>query len=319
MKRIGRSLAVLTATLVALSATLSSGAGANGAPLLLGVHRVIRGPINTEQAFKVTHCIIHYEFGTYDGTAYAKVRATHADRGYACTAASQVVAARATRVVNGPLSVFTCGESIRHACLPSAYLKWAQSSRVGATGFGAYVKINELRRYPPAARQDRITLSAFTPAPAAVAESCTDADLSPQTLVMPVPHRVARHFVLDGGQEVLDPATITRPVVTAKQAWKTAQRFWLPVRPGHSTYQLLLGNLTSYRRFVTPPTRRKVSRLVWMIVGHDVPIPGRLAPPPSPGAARRPPPQCEFGNLIEPIDATTGKSLFWESGLPQVP
>jgi len=126
-----------------------------------GITRVVHGPVNVEQAFKVTHCIIHYEFGTIDGTAYAKVRSTHEDRGYACTTEVQVVAARGAQVVNDPRSLFTCGESVRRGCDLGVFQKWARSSLSNATGFGAYIRINEGRRYPSTWQTDRITLTAF--------------------------------------------------------------------------------------------------------------------------------------------------------------
>jgi hypothetical protein len=310
------------ATFVALAATaaLTSTAAADGAPPAPGVIRVMHGPVNIEQAFKVTHCIIHYELGTYDGTAYAKVRATSEDHGYACTTESQVAAARGARVVNGPLSRFTCGESVRRSCDPGVFLKWAQSSLSNATGFGAYVKINELRRYPPAWQQDRITLSAFAPAAQPNDASCTNADLAQGTFAMPTPRRVEHHIALNDGQDILDPPTLTKPSVTAAQAWKTGTKFGLLTPARHGRYELWLGNLTSYRRYVNPPTWRSVSHPVWMIVGRDVPIfPISGGPALPPGVTRPPQPPCYFGNVIQPIDATTGRSLFWESGLPQVP
>jgi len=310
------------AAFVALATTagLASTAAANGALPAPGLSRVIHGTVNVEQAFRVTHCIIHYEFGTYDGTAYAKARATREDRGYACTTESRVVAARGAHVVNGSFSLFTCSESVRRSCDPKVFLRWAQSSLSNATGFGAYIKINELRRYPPTRQQDRITLSVFAPVTPPDTVSCTTADLAWGTFAMPTPHRVQYHFVFDGGQGILDPPSLARPHVSAARAWQTATKFGLLTPARHGSYQLLLGNLTSYRRFVNPPVWRSVSRPVWMIVGRDVPIfPLSGGPPPPRGVTGPAPPPCYFGNVIQPVDATTGKSLFWESGLPQVP
>lgn len=46
------------------------------------VNRVVHESVNVEQASRVNQCIIHDEFGTFDGNAYAKARPTLEDRGY---------------------------------------------------------------------------------------------------------------------------------------------------------------------------------------------------------------------------------------------
>jgi hypothetical protein len=136
-----------------------------GVTRLPDVTRVLHGPVNSEQAFRVEHCIIHYEFGTYDGVAYAKARSTHEDRGYSCTVSSQVSAVRfGDEIVTGPPSVFTCGApSPRKPCLPQVYRRWAQSSLPSATGFAALFHVNVSRSWPPPTtwRKDFITVSAF--------------------------------------------------------------------------------------------------------------------------------------------------------------
>jgi len=159
-KHLARTSIVSVLIGIAVTAALTGTANA-GVTTIPGVTRVVHGSVNVEQAFRVTHCIIHYEFGTFDGTAYAKARATHEDRGYACTTEIQVVAARGGQVVSGPRSLFTCGETIRRSCLPGVYLKWARSSLGHATGFGAYIKVNENLRWPRTWQMDRITLTAF--------------------------------------------------------------------------------------------------------------------------------------------------------------
>ena len=163
-RRLLRSSVLSALLLVTATAGLPTAAGGVGVIYLPDVNRLVHGSVNVEQAFRVRHCIIHYEFGTAYGTAYVKARATHEDRGYSCTVETQVIAARGGRIVVGPRSVFTCGAPTRKGpCVPSVYLRWAQSRLPHANGFAALVHVNDGRAWPLPRTwgKDFITLSAF--------------------------------------------------------------------------------------------------------------------------------------------------------------
>jgi hypothetical protein len=160
--RIARNSALLALLVISVTAGLTTAVGAS-VTHLSDVTRVVRGPVNVEQAFRVKHCIIHYEFGTFDGVAYARARSTHEDRGYVCTVQSQVIAARGSEVVTGTRSLFTCGARHLKPCDPGVYLRWAQSSVPNAVGFAAQLHVNDIRSWPPPNtwQKDFVTLSAL--------------------------------------------------------------------------------------------------------------------------------------------------------------
>ncbi|MGO9872853.1 MAG: hypothetical protein ACLPVY_03555 [Acidimicrobiia bacterium] len=151
------ALAALGAVAVAVG--LSATAGAVGVPAPVATRH---SPTNVERAFRVAHCIVHYEFGNFGGIAYAKARAAHEDRGYICTVQSSVIVARGWKVFGGPKSVFTCGAR-KKGCLPTVYLKWAQSTVRNAIAIGADVQVNEIRAWPPPHTAHKDSVLVFVP------------------------------------------------------------------------------------------------------------------------------------------------------------
>jgi len=122
----------------------------------------LHSPTNAERAFRVTHCVVHYELGNFGGIAYAKARATHEDRGYICTVQSSVIVARGSEVFGGPKSVVTCGAR-KKGCLPSVNLKWAQSTVRNAVAIGADVQVNEIGASPLPRSTSKEVVQVFAP------------------------------------------------------------------------------------------------------------------------------------------------------------
>ena len=144
------------------------------------------------------------------------------------------------------------------------------------------------------------------------AATCTVADLAKGVFVMPTPTVVKHEVVFGSGEDILDPPSSTNPPISTARAWRAASTFGLLIPPRHGSYQLLLGDLTSIHQYLRRP--------VWMIIGRGVPtVPPSGGPLGPSGAARPRRPPCYFANVIQPVNATTGRSLFAESGGVQVP
>ena len=151
VKRIARTVAVASIVAVSALAGLPSVAEAHDVVLRPDVHQVLQRTTNVEQAYKVEHCIIHFEFGTFGGTAYSFVRVTHEDRGYICTYTTQVVGVReGDEVINSPQSQFNCAARTPRPCNPPAnYYRWARSTLPNATIYAANIQVNVNRGWPP--------------------------------------------------------------------------------------------------------------------------------------------------------------------------
>jgi hypothetical protein len=129
---------------------LQSAAEAHEVVPLPDVHRALNRTVNVEGAYKVNHCVVHYEFGTFGGTAYSFVRVTHEDRGYVCTYRTRVVGVRdGDELTNGPQSEFSCAARTPKPCISPGYYRWARSTVPNATIYSADVQVNAIRGWPP--------------------------------------------------------------------------------------------------------------------------------------------------------------------------
>lgn len=156
-------------------------------------------------------------------------------------------------------------------------------------------------RTPPASNTSVSgTGASTTPGSTTSTTACTSADLEARGDVpMPTPEVVTHHIAFRAGAlPVVDPPSSTQPSITAAEAWQTAKQFGFTASR-RGTYEMLLGNLSSLT---------VSNRLVWLIVGHHVPN-GFVSGPR--GVTR---PLCYVADLLQPIDATTGQSLFIETG-----
>jgi hypothetical protein len=159
------------------------------------------------------------------------------------------------------------------------------------------------RRNPPIASTSvPVTRRSTTP----TTEACTLADLQARSNASaPTPKTVTHHIAFHSGSFAqIDPPSSTRPAIDAAEAWTKAQRFGFAASPS-ATYEMLLGDVSSLS---------VQKRLAWLIIGHHVPTVGSGGPILSPGVTRPPQPPCYFVDLLQPIDATTGQSLFVEAG-----
>ena len=156
-RRIARR-SVVTVVVVAIAiAGLPSIAAAHDVVLLPDVHQVLHRMTNVEQAYKVEHCIVHFEFGTFGGTAYSFVRVTHEDRGYICTYATQVVGVReGDELINGPQSEFNCA-----ARTPKTVQPTGQLLPMGPVNSA---ERDHLRREHPSECESRLAAARRTPA-----------------------------------------------------------------------------------------------------------------------------------------------------------
>jgi hypothetical protein len=138
------------------------------------------------------------------------------------------------------------------------------------------------------------------------AGTCTLADLQARGNVpMPTPEVVTKQIRFgDGLFPLMDPPKSTEPTVTAAEAWRKATRFGFTTSP-RATYELLLGNVTDFTVYNRP---------AWLIIGHHVPFVGTGGPALMPGVTRPPRPPCSFVDLLQPIDAATGQSIFIAAG-----
>ena len=150
-RRIARCSVVAAVAIVGATAGSQSVASAHGVAIVPGVHRDLHRSTNVEQAYKVDHCIVHFEFGTFGGAAYSFVRVTNEDPGYACTYTTQVVGVRdGDELINGPQSGSDCAARTPKGCNRNAdYYRWARSTLPSATVYAANVQVWAVRRWPP--------------------------------------------------------------------------------------------------------------------------------------------------------------------------
>jgi hypothetical protein len=149
-RRFARRFVATVVVVAGAMASLQSVAGAQAGVLLPDVHQVLQRTANVEQAYKVEHCVVHFEFGTFAGTAYSFVRVTHEDRGYVCTYATQVVGVReGDELINGPQSDFSCAARTPKPCFPADYYRWARSILPNATFETARIQVSAIRSWPP--------------------------------------------------------------------------------------------------------------------------------------------------------------------------
>ena len=150
-RRFGKRSLVAAVVVAGATAGLPSVAAAHTAGPLPDLHRVLRRTVNVEQAFKVDHCVVHFEFGTFGGAAYSFVRVTHEDRGYVCTYTTRVVGVRdGDELFNGPQSELGCAARTPKPCSTRAgYYRWVRSALPNATIYTANVHVNAVRSWPP--------------------------------------------------------------------------------------------------------------------------------------------------------------------------
>jgi len=177
----------------------------------------------------------------------------------------------------------------------------AATTVAGVTGF------EKGRNFPlVSASASSTTVGTSTPNTAtAISAVCNGADLAAHgAKLMPTPMIVTRHIGFSNGP-VIDPPSSTRPAISAKRAWGYAWGFTNSRPSPLATYELLLGDVTS---------STVNHRLVWLIVGEHMPI-----HPISSGPARLPGDTtlrhlCYFSQLLMPVDANTGRTLFIATG-----
>ena len=149
-QRIARRSVVTVVVVAGAMSGLPRVAGARAGVLLPDVHQVLQRTANVEQAYKVSHRVVHFEFGTFAGTAYSFVRVTHEDPGYVCTYTTQVVGVReGDELINGPQSDFSCAARTPKPCFPADYYRWARSTLPNATFESARIQVSAIRSWPP--------------------------------------------------------------------------------------------------------------------------------------------------------------------------
>jgi hypothetical protein len=160
---------------------------------------------------------------------------------------------------------------------------------------------------PPSAPTASAPTAPSTSSTVAV-ESCTLADLTTRGAVpVPTPEFATRHIDFKSGSfsRIDPPAAGVQPKISAAKAWQLAQDFWSPASP-RGTYRIVFG-------YVWSSTVR--NRLAWLIIGHHIPSrPLSGGPGPVAGVTRPPEPPCHFTDTLQPVDATTGQTLFIETG-----
>ena len=114
-------------------------------------------PINTVVALKDDQCLVHFEFGSIYGAAYAKIRLINPGTDW-CLVRSQIVGVRGTRLVNGPWTAWSLlgGPG---AGLHAMGTDWMQSTASYADGLGAHYEISV--QQGRTVRVDTINVSAF--------------------------------------------------------------------------------------------------------------------------------------------------------------
>jgi hypothetical protein len=149
-QRIARRSVVTVVVVAGALSGLPRGAGARAGVLLPDVHQVLQRTANVEQAYKIKHCIVHFESGTFAGTAYSYVRVTHEDPGYVCTYATQVLGVReGDELITGPQSDFSCAAPTPKPCFAADYYRWARSTLPNASFDAASIQVSAIRSWPP--------------------------------------------------------------------------------------------------------------------------------------------------------------------------
>jgi hypothetical protein len=132
--RRGRWFVVFISLLAALSLSIE-------APASAATIRRTNQSINTILAVTDRHCLLHLEFGSIYGAAYAKIRLINFGPNAWCLVRSQVIAIRGTTLTNGPWTAWSLlgGPS---AGLHVMGTDWMQSTLTFAVGFGARYQIS---------------------------------------------------------------------------------------------------------------------------------------------------------------------------------
>jgi hypothetical protein len=124
-------------------------------------------------------------------------------------------------------------------------------------------------------------------------------------LAMPRPQRLTTQPIVFRDSSRIDPiAAAFQPKIPAAEAWKGQ------ITKAGATYRVLLGYYTDRPAITTGPGQPMHPELehvaAWLVLGHHVPV---LITSPPHTVVSVPPPQCEFLNTLDALDATTGRFL----------